>query len=391
MEVALTSWPWAEQVTVTCDPGVAQREARAIPESSVVEERPRVVFTGDPKSLDGETRKRVGMLGMDRDADDLFILTSEDEAIIEPLGIVVQPCTLTPQHTVAINELFAEACREATSKPRLPDEPVTDLVAPGAIEVRLLTGVPRIDGPVDYLAPRYARRVIELVAYLALQGGHAVEGDRLRARVLGPVDSDASPRTMMNLASVARRCLGEDDCGDPRLARASGTGLYRLSNDVSTDVTRLLAMARAGLTAEDTLTSAKLCESALELIEGEPLVDAGGRYSWWQSEGYAARVSAAAVDAACRLAELAGDGEVTVRVARRGIDRARLVEPWSEALHRAAMQVEVAAGNLAGVEKAYLECRRAAEELAPGSLPSLKTEELYTSIMRKVTIHASTA
>ena len=47
--------------------------------------------------------------------------------------------------------------------------------------------------------------------------------------------------------------------------------------------------------------------AALELVEGEPLVNALSGYSWWEAEGHGGRVGSVLVDAACSLAELATD------------------------------------------------------------------------------------
>jgi DNA-binding SARP family transcriptional activator len=382
MQVAAMSWPWSEQLTVTDDPARAANEALAVTDPSVTDERLRVVFVGDATALDEATRQRVSILGATTEPDDLAVVAADGRGTIKPLGISLDLCRFEQSDQAeAVDELMESAARAAQDAGVPRGEGSAELMSPGPVEVRLLTAVPRIDGLVEPL-DGLARRATELVAYLALQEGRPVEGDRLRARVLGPADADAAPRTMMNLASAARRSLGLDAGGMPRLSKASNSGLYRLSPEVTTDVDRLVHMARAGVAADDTVAAVELCTAALELVEDEPLCAAGGRYAWWQAE-QAGRLANAAVDAACRLAELADTGATDVSASRRGIERARLLAPWDEALDRAAMTVEHAAGNRPGIERAYAECKRKAEELAPGALPSERTEDLYAALTRR--------
>ena len=72
-------------------------------------------------------------------------------------------------------------------------------------------------------------------------------------------------------------------------------------------------------------------EPALELVESEPLTHALAGYAWWEAEGHGGRISVVLVDAASALARLA-TAAGHFELARRGLERARLVEPYSEAL-----------------------------------------------------------
>jgi hypothetical protein len=84
------------------------------------------------------------------------------------------------------------------------------------------------------------------------------------------------------------------------------------------------------------------------------------------------------VDAACRLVPLA-------------TAQARLVEPYSEALGRAAMQVAADLGDPDRLRREWQECLRRADELDPGSVPSAATERRYTELCRALPDQASLA
>jgi DNA-binding SARP family transcriptional activator len=62
------------------------------------------------------------------------------------------------------------------------------------------------------------------------------------------------------------------------------------------------------------------------------------------------------------------------------VDQARKVEPYSEALTRAAMQVAAAAGDARRLHLEWRECRRQVDDLDPGGTPSDVTERLYVSL-----------
>ena len=82
------------------------------------------------------------------------------------------------------------------------------------------------------------------------------------------------------------------------------------------------------------------------------------------------------VNGACNLAALAVEAE-NYDLAQWGLERARLVDPYSEALSRAAMQVAAAEGDADRLRREWRECQRRIDELDPGSSPSPRTERLY--------------
>jgi DNA-binding SARP family transcriptional activator len=268
-----------------------------------------------------------------------------------------------------------------------PSHPVPDA---GAVEVRLLTPTPRLEGLGTALAPNRARRAVELVAYLALHAGEEVTSDRLRTRVLGSSDADAASKTLFNIAAAARRAMGLDATGSPLFPPGTRTGHYRVAEGVTTDVHRAAALALAGSSTEDPDTAMGLLRSALDLVEGEPMANVLSGYTWWDAEGHGARIAAVLVNAAGDLAALAIEAEL-FELAQWGLAQARLVDPYSETISRAAMQVAAAAGDVDRLRREWGECRRRMDELDPGSAPSARTERLYGELSQLVLVGARAA
>jgi DNA-binding SARP family transcriptional activator len=128
-----------------------------------------------------------------------------------------------------------------------------------------------------------------------------------------------------------------------------------------------------------------LLRASLALVEGEPLANALAGYAWWESEGHGARIAAVLVDAACNLAALAVDAG-HFELAQWGLEQARLVDTYSEAITRAAMQVAAAAGDADRLRREWRECQRRIDELDPGSTPSPRTERLYSDLAQTVMV-----
>ncbi len=257
-----------------------------------------------------------------------------------------------------------------------------DPFTPGDIEVRLLTAVPRLDGLQAELPANRARRAIELVAYLAIHHPDPVSSDRLRTRVLGSPDADAASKTLFNTIAAARKALGHAPNGDPYLPNGSRHGRYSLSPRVTVDVLRALQLFVDAKSAEAPDLALALYRSGFELIEGEPLAGSLSGYGWWRSEGHEARLSSATVAAAGGAIRLS----LEQRLFDLGwwiLDKARLVEPFSEALSRAAMTIAAAAGDQARLRKEWDDCCRRVTELDPGASPSVETVSLYRQLSRR--------
>jgi len=264
----------------------------------------------------------------------------------------------------------------------------TAALTPGAVDVRLLTMTPRLDGLHDDLPPNRARRAVELVAYLALHQPDVITSDRLRTRVLGSSDADAASKTLFNTAYAARRAMGLDEDGHPLFPAGTRHGLYQLSPRVTVDVQRAVALALEAKAQTDPDAAIAYSRAALSLVEGEPLANALSGYAWWEAEGHGARIAAVLVDAACGMAALASDAGL-FDLARWGLEQARIVEPYSEALSRSAMQVAAAEGDADRLRQEWRECQRRVDALDPGGSPSARTESLYGELARRVLVGAA--
>jgi hypothetical protein len=207
--------------------------------------------------------------------------------------------------------------------------------ATGEVRVELLRAEPRVVGLVAPFAPTLRRRSVEMAAYLALHRHEPVTGERLRARVLGHGEADATSRTLANVASSLRRALGVDERG-PRLHPVSSSGLYAthaLTSDVEA-FEELVARARR----LDPDGAAPLLRAALDLVRGEPLASALKGFEWFLAEGHAARLQRDGEWAALALHHWAlGRGEV--EVAFEALAAGRLLDPYSDALAEAQARV----------------------------------------------------
>jgi DNA-binding SARP family transcriptional activator len=250
--------------------------------------------------------------------------------------------------------------------------------------VRLLTAEPRIDGLLEPIEAKRARRAVELITYLCLHRPDAVTGDRLRGRVLGSSSEDAASKTLFNVVSAARRALGLDDDGSPLLPPAGRTGLYRISEEVLCDVDLLrwhLNQARS--IDDDELLAIGHLRAGLDLIEYEPMATVLAGYEWLSIEGHRARFEADIEELAELLVYKALDaGYLTL--AKRSLQRARLCIHFSEPLAVAAMEVAAAERDRAGLVHAFGEIRRLTDELDPGCSPPVAIERRFAELLESL-------
>ena len=249
---------------------------------------------------------------------------------------------------------------------------------------------PRLDGLQEELPPNRARRAVELVAYLALHQPDVITSDRLRTRVLGSSDADAAAKTLFNTAYAARRAMGVDEDGDPLFPAGTRHGLYQLSPAGHRRRAARRGARRRGEGAGGPGRGHRLLPRRARLVEGEPLANALSGYAWWEAEGHGGRVAAVLVDAACVMASLASDAGL-FDLARWGLEQARIVEPYSEALSRSAMQVAAAEGDADRLRLEWRECQRRIDALDPGGSPSARTESLYGELSRRVLVGRTAA
>jgi DNA-binding SARP family transcriptional activator len=389
---AAGSWAWSDLVLVTDDPADPGLERRAVP----------ALFFGDPGALQPGVARHIAVVTTSpAAATDLTVLVDRQAATLHPIGRVLRPHLQSAEAAQAVAELvdptdpFGVPAHglEPSPAPAPLDVPastpsVASALTPGPVDVRLLTVTPRLDGLAEELAPNRARRAVELVAYLALHQPDVITSDRLRTRVLGSSDADAAAKTLFNTAYAARRAMGAGGDGTPLFPGATRNGLYQVSPEVTVDVQRAATLAAEAKAHDDAQLAMAHYRAALDLVEGEPLANALSGYSWWEAEGHGARIAAVLVDAACCLAALAADAGL-FDLARWGLERARLVEPYSEALSRAAMELAAAEGDADRLRIEWRECQRRVDALDPGSSPSSRTETLYGELRRRVLVGAS--
>jgi DNA-binding SARP family transcriptional activator len=190
-------------------------------------------------------------------------------------------------------------------------------------------------GPVEvHAAGRPFRRRVarDLVVYLACHRRGVPREQWVEA--LWP-DRAVSPSTVHSTASDARRALGPDALGRPRLARRDG--LLRLADGVVTDVDLFVQLA-----ASDAPLAAL---RALRLVRGVPLGGLG-QGDWAVFDGTQARLEATVVEAALAACEqLVALGDATA--AEEVVHRALLASPYDERLYRALLRVIARQGNRA--------------------------------------------
>jgi DNA-binding SARP family transcriptional activator len=402
---AVDAWAWSDTVLVTDDP--ADPALDPIHPMRTLG-APSAVLFGDPLDVAPAVLRQVAVVTASAvEATDLTVLVDQRGATLHPLGRVVRPFLQSPEAADQIAEVVGTnfGRRTETTSPseppssppngfdptfahRHPARPTTSTVAPGTIDVRLLTPAPRLDGLREELPPNRARRAVELVAYLALHQPDVITSDRLRTRVLGSTDADAAAKTLFNTAYAARRAMGVDDNGMPLFPAGTRNGHYQMSPLVTVDVRRAVAFVDEAKANDDPHVAIAHLRAALELVEGEPLATTLAGYSWWEAEGHGGRIAAVLVEAACSMSALATEAGL-FDLARWGLERARLVEPYSEALSRAAMELAAAEGDADRLRFEWRDCQRRVDALDPGSSPSLRTESLYGELSRRVLVGVS--
>jgi DNA-binding SARP family transcriptional activator len=408
-------------VLITEDPQLVRDELRLQHDADgTPTDASRILYFGDPGQLPDTVTSQVAVVTLAyAPASDVTVVVDHRAASIHPLGRTVRPHLLRGETSSLVRELVAasppdqqvtlgveddvaspEAEDRVSSVPRVrPGRTESSAVidsrveefsfpGPGTVEVKLLTAAPRIEGLSSDLPANRARRGVELVSYLALHQGDEITSDRLRTRVLGSSDADAASKTLFNVATAARRALGTDPSGVPLFPLGTRTGHYRVTEGVTVDVHRAASLAAVGSATEDPNRAIALLRAALNLVEGEPMANVLSGYAWWEAEGHSARIAAVLVNAAGDLAALAVDAGL-FDLAQWGLGQARLVDPYSEAISRAAMQVAAAAGDADRLRREWRDCQRRMDELDPGSAPSPRTERLYGELAQRVLVGAA--
>jgi DNA-binding SARP family transcriptional activator len=238
----------------------------------------------------------------------------------------------------------------------------------------------RVLGPVEitWQGPTPKRQVAELVSYLVAHP-RGVTSDQGRLALWPAIADDdrfgeRAPATFWSLTTKARRALGQDRAGNALILREANNTL-RLSSAVTCDWIEFEHLTNAARSDRD--GAAKLLRHALSLVRGRPFE--GAAWAWVEVERLDGAMEAAIADAACDLADLALDTS-DLETARFAVNQGLLAVPQAEALLRAAMRVAAAAGDRAGVERAWRDARRLATGLDPLGQPEPETMALYQSL-----------
>jgi DNA-binding SARP family transcriptional activator len=223
----------------------------------------------------------------------------------------------------------------------------------------------RLLGPLEIevdgeLVPLDRGKAREALAYLATHRRAPVDGDRLCEALWPGQDPRKKTGTFNTTMWFVRNALGAT-----RLPKLRGRQrLYRLVADLVDVDYELLVAALRRARAERPEMARPLLRDALELVRGRPMEHVGKGHEWAFAEGLVYEMEAAVADAAHRLAELcldAGDAEGAHWAVRQGLRGS----PGNEQLYRDQMHAANAAGNPAGVEAAWDELCRMAEEEEP--------------------------
>jgi DNA-binding SARP family transcriptional activator len=181
-------------------------------------------------------------------------------------------------------------------------------------------------------------KLTELIVYLAMHPEGATTATWQNA--LWP-ERRVPPQTVANRLSEARRLLGMELDGTPRLRRSAER--HRLSG-VTTDWERFCVLA-------DDHRDHFSWRQALELVRGRPFEDLQ-EGQWTVFEGFCGEIESAIIECALRYGDNrleAGDPDAVAWAAQRGLR----ANPYDESLHRLLMRAADAVGNRSGVDAVF--------------------------------------
>lgn len=255
---------------------------------------------------------------------------------------------------------------------------------PAAVRVAVL-GPLAIRGTAGCLQPGQA----ELVVALALAGPAGLSNGVLRSMLGEDPDHPYAGHSLRQCITRTRRRLGGAPGGGEYIIHA-GNAQYVLDPAASLDWDEFRALSRAGRAGRDR----QPLRAALELLRGDPFQ---GLYYWWldsspiqslRAPSLIEAVRSEIVDTAALLAGLeldAGDPAAAGRAARAGL----AADMSAEQLWRALMRAEDAAGNTAGVHKAWRRCLAAVAEIAADGQPHPDTFGLYRQLTEQASFAAA--
>lgn len=232
--------------------------------------------------------------------------------------------------------------------------------SPGAVELQVL-GVVQAVGSA---APFTSQRALDLVCYLAFHRDGAT-ADKLRYWLWRRGESPPSPKTFANVVSRARVCLGRDADGKPYLSHLGADGVYRLSDQVTTDLGRFNAWRRLA----DRVPPQQALEclrAALRLVRGAPFGGGSGGTFSWADASWRGHVEYLVDSTAHRLADAALELD-RVEVARWATLRGLAITPDCEQCY----QRRIAAARRSGYRREVERVMRHMDRLQREPLPEL--------------------
>ncbi len=222
------------------------------------------------------------------------------------------------------------------------------------------------------------QRALEAIAYIALRES-SVDREDVQA-ALWP-DGTNSAKTFANAIWEARRVLGHDRDGADLLPDAA-EGRYTLSPRVGTDYGLFCELVETADKTDSADAAADLLSEALDLVRGEPFIGVGRSYAWVGP--HRGMIATQVLDAAEELAEVrlaAGDWRGAEWAARQGL-RAM---PCDERMYRLLMRAADAAGNTAGVHRAFKELCEVLADPDDGVEPDDTVHPETISLMEELT------
>jgi DNA-binding SARP family transcriptional activator len=343
------------------------------------EAQPIIVVEDPELALVARERARgnTALIGALPDADRVLFFEG-GRVSIEPLGLNLRACLPEPSELEAATRLAANA--SADPEPLIEDlgglpPPMTDLPAPGVIEVRLLRGVPDLVGDVAENIPRPA---LQFIAYLAAHGGHSTTSRLRDALGAYKMEDSRASQTIWNAAVLARKAIGPE-----RVPRAVNKEQYTLSSEVTCDWLRFEQMGKIARAAElvgEHERAVEVLTRALELVEGAPGAETN-YFSWLDREQFSFEIERAVVEVAHRLFGLAL-AERSFDVAQWSIDQGRLVSPDDGELRRDAMTLAHARGDTIRVASEYAAAGEAVNALEMGADIDELTDATYARFAR---------
>ena len=230
-------------------------------------------------------------------------------------------------------------------------------VMPGPVELRVLGVVHAVGASSAFTS----QRALDLACFLAFHRDGAT-ADRLK-HWLWHWDALPSPKSFTNVVSRARICLGRDADGDPYLSHLSTEGVYRLSEQVTTDLERFTAWLRVAERAQPPHALASL-RTALSLVRGAPFSGGSGGTFSWTDNTLRCHVEYLVDDTAHRLADVALDAD-RIDIARWATRRGLSVTPGCEQCYRRELRTAHRSGSRRELYKVMRDMHRFLAEPLP--------------------------